>query len=62
LLGAQDVPDLHGVVAWAPISRVDRWDAATKRDWRKRRVLEVENARTKQNRCMSPVMLDGYEA
>jgi len=62
LLGAQDVPNLRGVIAWAPISRVDRWDAATKRDWRERGVLEVENARTKQIMRMSPVMLDDYEA
>jgi alpha-beta hydrolase superfamily lysophospholipase len=62
LLGAQDVPHLHGVIAWAPISRVDRWDAATQREWRKRGVLEVENARTKQIMRMSPVILDDYDA
>lgn len=62
ILGAQDVPNLHGVVAWSPISRVDRWDDAVKRDWRKRGVLEVENARTKQVMRMAPVMLDDYEA
>src|SRR5688572_19560476 len=48
LLGAEDVPNLRGVIVWAPIARVDRWDAQTQRDWRKRGVLEVENARTKQ--------------
>ena len=62
LLGAQDVPNLRGVVTWAPISRIDRWDEATKRSWRERGVLEVENARTKQIMRMSPVMLDDYEA
>jgi pimeloyl-ACP methyl ester carboxylesterase len=62
LLGAQDVPNLHGVVTWAAISRVDRWDAATKREWRRRGVLEVENARTKQIMRMSPRILDDYEA
>lgn len=62
LLGAQDVPNLHGVVTWAAISHVDRWDAATQREWRKRGVLEVENARTKQIMRMSPVILDDYEA
>ncbi|HEX6099268.1 MAG TPA: alpha/beta fold hydrolase [Thermoanaerobaculia bacterium] len=62
LLGAEDVPNLHGVVTWAAISRVDRWDAATQREWRKRGVLEVENARTKQIMRMSPVMLDDYDA
>jgi uncharacterized protein len=62
LLGAQDVPNLHGVVTWAAISRVDRWDEATQREWRRRGVMEVENARTKQIMRMSPVMLDDYEA
>ena len=61
LLAAQDVPNLRGVVVWAPISRVDRWDEATKRTWRERGVMEVENARTKQIMRMSPVMLDDYE-
>jgi pimeloyl-ACP methyl ester carboxylesterase len=62
LLGAEDVPNLQGVVVWAPIARVDRWDKATQREWRKRGVLEVENARTKQIMRMSPVILDDYEA
>jgi pimeloyl-ACP methyl ester carboxylesterase len=62
LLGAQDVPNLHGVITWAPISRVDRWDAETRRVWRERGVMEVENARTGQIMRMGPVMLDDYEA
>jgi dienelactone hydrolase len=62
LLGAQEVERLCGVVTWAPISRVDRWDDETKRTWRERGVMEVENARTKQIMRMSPVMLDDYEA
>jgi len=62
LLGAEDVPNLRGVIVWASIARVDRWDAQTQRDWRKRGVLEVENARTKQIMRMSPVILDDYEA
>ena len=62
ILGAQDVPRLHGVIAWSPIARVDRWDEATQREWRARGVLEVENARTKQIMRMAPVILDDYEA
>lgn len=62
LLGAQDVPNLRGVIAWSPISRADRWDDATKREWRKRGVLEVENARTKQIMRMSPAILEDYDA
>jgi uncharacterized protein len=62
LLGAADVPNLRGVVAWSPIARADRWDEATQRDWRTRGVLEVENARTRQIMRMSPVILDDFEA
>lgn len=62
ILGAADVPNLRGVVAWSPISRADRWDDATQRDWRERGVLEVANARTRQIMRMSPVILDDYEA
>lgn len=62
LLGAGDVPNLRGVITWASIARVDRWDAETIREWRRRGVLEIENARTKQIMRMSPRMLDDYEA
>ena len=62
LLGAEDVPRLRGVVVWSPISRADRWDDATKRQWRAAGHLDVVNARTKQLMRMSPVILDDYEA
>jgi len=62
ILGAHEVPFLRGVVAWSPISRVDRWDEATKRQWRAQGFLDVVNARTKQVMRMSPVVLDDYEA
>lgn len=62
ILGAQEVENLRGVIAWSPISRVDRWDEATQREWRAKGVMEVVNARTKQVMRMSPVILDDYEA
>ena len=62
ILGSLEVPNLRGVVAWSPISHVDRWDEATQRQWRARGVLEVENARTHQIMRMSPAILDDYEA
>lgn len=61
ILGAEDVPNLGGVVVWSPISRADRWDEATQRDWRERGFLDVMNARTGQAMRMSPVILDDYE-
>ena len=62
LLGAREVPDLAGVVTWSAISRVDRWDEATKKRWRKDGALTIENARTKQMMPLSTAMLDDVEA
>lgn len=62
ILGAQDVPRLEGVVVWSPISRADRWDEETKRQWRASGSLDVVNARTKQVMKMSPAILDDYDA
>lgn len=62
LLGAQDVPNLRGVVVWSPIARADRWDEETKRRWRADGTLDVENQRTKQIMKMSPSILDDYDA
>ena len=62
LLAAADVTHLRGVIAWSPISRVDRWDDATKRQWRKDGFREEVNARTKQVMRMSTRILDDYEA
>lgn len=62
LLGAKEVPNLRGVVAWSPISSVDRWDEATKREWRARGFIDNINTRTKQNMRMSTAVMDDYEA
>jgi pimeloyl-ACP methyl ester carboxylesterase len=61
LLGARDVPNLRGVTAWSPIGRCDRWDDATKAEWRQRGFMELLNQRTKQSMRMSPAVLDDYE-
>jgi alpha-beta hydrolase superfamily lysophospholipase len=62
ILGASEVPRLRGVIVWSPISRVDRWDDATKRQWRADGVREEINQRTKQVMRMSTRILDDYEA
>ncbi|HEX2834789.1 MAG TPA: alpha/beta fold hydrolase [Thermoanaerobaculia bacterium] len=62
ILGAAAVPRLRGVVAWSPISSVDRWDEAMKREWRERGFLDNVNTRTKQNMRMSTRILDDYDA
>jgi alpha-beta hydrolase superfamily lysophospholipase len=61
ILGAEAVPNLHGVVAWSPIAHVDRWDEATKKLWRERGYVEVVNARTKQVMRTSTASLDDAE-
>jgi len=44
---------------WA---RTDRWDDATKAQWRKDGSLDVVNARTQQVMKMSTAILDDYDA
>ena len=62
ILGARDVARLEGVVVWSPIARADRWDDATKQQWRASGSLDVLNQRTKQLMRMSPAILDDCEA
>jgi pimeloyl-ACP methyl ester carboxylesterase len=61
LLGAQHVADLEGVITWSAISRVDRYDEATKQRWRRDGFVDVENVRTKQMMRMNTKLLDDIE-
>jgi pimeloyl-ACP methyl ester carboxylesterase len=60
LLAAQAL-ELGGVVTWSAISRADRWDETTKRQWRAAGSLDVVNQRTRQTMKMSTAILDDYE-
>lgn len=62
LLAAPEIPNLNAMVTWSAISRVDRWDDATVRDWREAGVREEVNSRTHQVMRMSPRILDDYDA
>jgi alpha-beta hydrolase superfamily lysophospholipase len=62
LLAAPDIEGLCGVATWNAIASVDRWDAATKAEWRRGGRLDIVNARTKQVMPMSTRILDDYEA
>ena len=62
LLGAHGVHDLAGIVTWSAISRIDRWDDATKQRWRARGYIDFENVRTKQMMRMTTAILDDAEA
>ncbi|HEU5162137.1 MAG TPA: alpha/beta fold hydrolase [Thermoanaerobaculia bacterium] len=64
ILGAKKVasPLVRGIVTWSGVARADRWPDAVKREWRKRGVLEVQNARTGQTMPISTAVLDDLEA
>ncbi|MFZ2490198.1 MAG: alpha/beta hydrolase [Thermoanaerobaculia bacterium] len=62
LLGAEEVPDLQGVITWSAISHLSRWDDATIAGWRAAGSLDVVNQRTGQLMKMSTAVLDDYLA
>lgn len=62
ILAARNVPNLRAVVTWSAIASVDRWDEATKRQWRKEGHFDIQNARTGQTMRMSTRILDDFEA
>jgi pimeloyl-ACP methyl ester carboxylesterase len=62
LLASSGIENLSGIVTWSAISQTDRWDDATKAQWRRIGHLEAENTRTKQMMRMSTRMLDDIEA
>ena len=62
VLAAPQIAALEGVVTWSAIARADRWDEATKEQWRRDGRMDVVNARTKQVMSMSTRMLDDYDA
>lgn len=61
LLATRRVETLRGVVTWSAIASTDRWDDETKRQWRERGHLDVENSRTGQIMRMSTAVLDDLE-
>jgi uncharacterized protein len=61
LLGAAERENLSGVITWSSIASVDRWDAATKENWRRSGSMVVENARTRQRMPMSTAILEDVE-
>jgi len=62
LLGSSHVEDLCGVVTWSSIARVDRWDEAVKKQWRRDGFLAVPNQRTGQVMRVSTRILQDCEA
>ena len=62
ILGAAGAHNVRGVVTWSAVAHVDRWDAATKRQWRRDGHLDILNARTEQVMRVSTRALDDIEA
>ena len=62
LLHAVEDEQVHALVTWAAISRIDRWDEATRARWRRDGSLEVVNARTGQRIDVGTALLDEAES
>ena len=62
LLHAVEDDQVHALVTWAAISRIDRWDAETHRRWRTEGSLEIVNARTGQRIPVGTALLDEVES
>ncbi|MBW3670708.1 MAG: alpha/beta fold hydrolase [Acidobacteria bacterium] len=61
LLASRRLRSLAGIVTWNAIASTDRWDDETKRQWRGRGHLDIENSRTGQIMRMSTAVLDDLE-
>ena len=62
LLGAARTAVVRGVVTWSSIGTIDRWDDATRKDWRARGWIDATNSRTGQKMKVSTRLLDDSEA
>lgn len=62
LLHAAEHPELRSVVTWAAIANVDRFDDATKAQWRAQGFVVIHNARTSDDLRLDLDVLDDVEA
>ena len=62
LLHAAEHPELRSVVTWAAIANVDRFDDATKAQWRAQGFVVIHNARTGDDLRLDLDVLDDVEA
>ena len=52
---------IRALVTWAAIATVERWDAPTTEEWRRRGGLDIVNARTGDRVLLTPDVLDDIE-
>jgi uncharacterized protein len=62
VIAAREDPRIGALVTWASVATFDRWDEATRRQWREDGRIWVENARTKQRMPLDVTLLEDFEA
>ncbi len=62
ILAAESDPRVKPLVTWAAIADADRWSQATRKAWRERGHLDIENSRTGQVLPLGTDILDDVEA
>jgi len=53
---------IHAVVTWAAVGNLDRWDEATREEWRASGRIFVMNSRTGQQMPLGVELLEDFEA
>ncbi len=61
LLTAGRFKNIRAVAVWASVAYLDRYSVRQKENWRKKRVFEVINSRTKQKMKLNVSLLDDLE-
>ncbi|TVP56336.1 MAG: alpha/beta fold hydrolase [Gemmatimonadales bacterium] len=62
VLAARESPHVDALVSWAAVSDFDRWDEATKAEWRRTGRIHVLNGRTGQQMPLDLTLLEDFEA
>jgi pimeloyl-ACP methyl ester carboxylesterase len=62
VLQAAATSEVEALVTWAAVGNLDRWDEATRREWRESGRIFVMNSRTGQQMPLSVELLEDFEA
>ncbi|MBI4537985.1 MAG: alpha/beta fold hydrolase [Gemmatimonadetes bacterium] len=62
ILSAREDPRIRALVTWAAVASVDRWDEATRQEWRAAGRIFVLNHRTGQQMPVNVSLLEDLEA
>lgn len=61
VLAAREDGGVDALVTWSAVARFDRWEEATKEEWRRERRIYVLNARTGQQMPLDVSLLEDFE-